>query len=71
MTGCTTPSSNASNHWRIESVGPRISYHFFGYDGTKDGTGTDFANREATSAMKTVRRRFVGVNPDNPLTADM
>ncbi|MBK8179116.1 MAG: hypothetical protein IPK67_09570 [Planctomycetes bacterium] len=36
--GCSTPTANQSNHWRIESIGPRITYTFFGYDGTKDGS---------------------------------
>ena len=68
--GCMTPSSNASNHWRVESIGPRISYHFFGYDGTKDGSALDFGKHESASVMKTLERRLLNINPDNPLTND-
>ncbi|HTF87581.1 MAG TPA: hypothetical protein VK843_04170 [Planctomycetota bacterium] len=69
--GCMTPTAAQSNHWRIESIGPRISYHFFGYDGTKDGSGWDYTKKEAHSAGKTIKRRILGYNPDNPLTSDL
>ncbi len=68
---CVTPTSNQSNHWRIESIGPRITYHFFGYDGTKDGSGWDYSKREANSFGKTIKRRLLNINPDNPLTNDV
>ena len=71
LSGCMTPTSAQSNHWRIESIGPRISYHFFGYDGTKDGSGWDFIKHEFSSVGKTLRRRLLNSNPDNPLTSDL
>ncbi len=43
--GCSTPTANQSNHWRIESIGPRITYTFFGYDGTKDGSAWHYGLR--------------------------
>ncbi len=69
--GCSTPSSNQSNHWRIESIGPRISYHFFGYDGTKDGSTWEYTKHEYSSVAKTLKRRLLNINPDNPLTNDI
>lgn len=69
-TGCSTPTANQSNHWRLESVGPRVTYTFFGYDGTKDGTALQYGLREAGSIGKTLRRRLLNSNPDNPLTSD-
>jgi hypothetical protein len=68
--GCSTPTANQSNHWRIESIGPRITYTFFGYDGTKDGSAWHYGLREASSIGKTLRRRLLNSNPDNPLTSD-
>ena len=70
FTGCMTPTSNQSNHWRIESIGPRISYHFFGYDGTKDGSMWDYTKHESASVTKTLKRRMLNYNPDNPLLGD-
>ena len=70
--GCLmTPTAAQSNHWRIESIGPRITYHLFGYDGTKDGTAWEFGKREAASIGKTLKRRLLNINPDNPLTSDL
>ncbi len=68
---CVTPTSAQSNHWRVESIGPRITYHLFGYDGTRDGTALDFGLREASSVGKTLKRRLLNWNPDNPLTGDL
>lgn len=71
LSSCSAPSSSQSNHWRIDSIGPRISYHFFGYDGTKDGTALEYGRREAGSLSKTLKRRLLGINPDNPLTSEL
>jgi hypothetical protein len=71
LPGCMAPTSAGSNHWRIESVGPRISYHFFGYDGTRDGSGWEFFKHESAAVGKTLERRLLNHNPDNPLTADL
>ena len=68
---CVTPTANQSNHWRIESIGPRITYHFMGYDGTRDGTALDFGKSETRSVGKTLQRRLLNWNPDNPLIGDL
>ena len=68
---CVTPTSAASNHWRIESIGPRITYPFFGYDGMKDGTGWQYSKREMSSVGRTLQRRLLNYNPDNPLMGDL
>jgi len=68
LSGCTTASSAQANHWRVESVGARITYHFSGYDGSNDGTPGEFASSEASSFGKTLQRRLLNFNPDNPLT---
>jgi len=71
FSGCMAPTAAQSNHWRIESIGPRISYHFFGYDGTRDGSAWQFAKHEAGSVGKTLMRRLLNYNPDNPLISDL
>ncbi|HUR28338.1 MAG TPA: hypothetical protein VM509_09125 [Planctomycetota bacterium] len=71
FTSCMAPTPAASNHWRVESIGPRISYHFFGYDGTKDGTGWQYFKRESKNVGKTLERRLLNYNPDNPLIGDL
>ncbi len=68
---CVTPTSAQSNHWRVESVGPRITYHLMGYDGTRDGSALDFGKKGAASVGRTLQRRLLNWNPDNPLTGDL
>ena len=33
---CTT-ATKENNHWLVESVGPRITFHFLGYEPAEDG----------------------------------
>ncbi len=69
--GCFAPSAVQTNHWRVESIGPRITYHFFGYDGTKDGNPLSYGLRESQSIGKTLVRRLLNTNPDNPRTSGL
>lgn len=68
LSSCSATSSAQANHWRIESVGARITYQFTGYDGSNDGSPSDYAKSEASSFGKTLQRRLLNFNPDNPLT---
>ena len=70
LSSCTTPTAAQSNHWRIESIGPRISYHFFGYDGTKDGDWWEYTKHESSSVSLTLKRRLLNYNPDHPLISN-
>lgn len=66
LAGCYTTGME-SNHWHSNSVGPRIAYHFFGYDRTMDG---DYSNRfgdDMSSIGLTLRRHFLNDDPENPL----
>lgn len=68
--GCSTPTANQSNHWRIESIGPRITYTFFGYDGTKDSFTLALRPARGLEHRQALHRRLLNSNPDNPLTSD-
>jgi hypothetical protein len=64
---CTTPTAQQSNHWRIDSISPRVAYHFFGYVGDRDGPAIAYEKNEARDIGMTVRRHLFNENPDNPL----
>jgi hypothetical protein len=64
---CRTPTLQQSNHWRIDSIGPRVSYHFFGYVGERDGPVGGYEKRELKSIGLTLRRHLLNDNPSNPL----
>ena len=70
LSSCTTPTLDQTNHWRIESVGPRIVYQFTGYDGMIDGSSSDYAKAQAAHFKVTLQRMLLNVDPNNPLTAD-
>ncbi len=64
-TACTTPAYE-NNHWHINSVGPRISYHFLGYTRTTDGDLDEKLWSDVDDVQLTVRRHFGNSNPENP-----
>ena len=66
-TGCTTPAYE-NNHWHINSVGPRISYHFLGYTQSTDGAYSDLLLSQGDDILLTVRRHMLNNNPENPFT---
>jgi hypothetical protein len=64
--GCQTPGLE-ENHWHVASVGPRIAYHFFGYDETMDGGYDNRFHQDMSSIGLTLRRHFLNDDPYNPL----
>ena len=66
LAGCTSAAME-SNHWHVDSVGPRISYHFFGYQPSEDGRYWDRLRYDGSSAWLTIRRHFLNDDPTNPL----
>jgi hypothetical protein len=63
---CTTPAYE-TNHWHFNSVGPRMTYQFFGYRQSRDGDYASFLARDMSAAGTTFRRHLVNDNPTNPL----
>ncbi len=63
---CTTPAYE-NNHWHINHVAPRVGYHFFGYRPSSDGPFFSKIGSDMGDVGVTLRRHFVGDNPDNPL----
>ena len=64
--GCQTPGME-NNHWHVSSVGPRVAYHFFGYDQTMDGDYSNRLHADMSSIGLTVRRHLLNDDPYNPL----
>jgi hypothetical protein len=66
LSSCTSPAYE-NNHWHITNIAPRVGYHFFGYRSSVDGSYFSKLGRDGGSVGLTVRRHFVGDNPNNPL----
>jgi len=66
-TGCTTPAYE-NNHWHINNIAPRISYHFAGYRQSEDGPYGHKLCNDTDDVLMTLRRHLIHNNPENPLT---
>ena len=64
--GCTTPAYE-NNHWHINHVAPRMSYHFAGYRQSMYGDPRDYFRGEMDDVVLTLERHFLNYNPQNPL----
>jgi hypothetical protein len=65
---CTT-TAYENNHWHINHIAPRVSYHFFGYRPSVDGAYHEKLWSDIGDMGVTLRRHFINDNPDNPLLA--
>lgn len=69
LSGCRSAPGQDDSHWNIESLGPRVGYHAFGYREDLDGTYREHQWREKQDINLTLRRHFLNNNPDNPFEA--
>ena len=69
-TGCASGSGNSSSHWNIDSVDNRIVKHFTGYRGKLDGRYLDYQREKKQDITLTLRRHFLGNNPENPFQVE-
>ncbi len=69
LQGCRSAPGQEDNHWNIESIVPRVGYHFFGYREDIDGTYREHQWREKMDINLTLRRHFLNNNPENPFEA--
>ena len=65
-TGCTTPSMER-NHWEFDSVGPRVTHQFLGYQASEDGRYWERLRYDASGVGLTLRRHFLNDDPTNPM----
>jgi hypothetical protein len=63
---CSTPAYE-NNHWHINNVPPRISYHFAGYRQSVDGPYGDRLRNDGQEVWLTLQRHFLNYDPHNPL----
>jgi hypothetical protein len=63
---CSSPAYE-NNHWHINSVPSRFSYHFFGYRQSNDGPYLQKASGDLDDMGRTARRHLIHANPENPL----
>jgi hypothetical protein len=64
--GCRS-SGPHYNHWQSESIGPRLGYHFLGWEADEDGPYLEKLERDGANVWLTARRHFLNDNPENPL----
>jgi len=69
-TGCTTSPSRADDHWNSESIAPRVTRVFLGYEPDEDGSYRDYQWKNKQHINLTAKRHFLNWNPDNPNHAD-
>ncbi len=62
----TAQGQQIDNHWNANSVAPRATRFFLGYDSQRDGTYRDFQHARKQSIELTLRRHLLNHNPDNP-----
>ena len=54
------------NHWRIEGLVPRASYHLLRHDTNSGKPYYETVNEQRQDITKTIQRHLIGHNPDNP-----
>jgi hypothetical protein len=69
-TGCQASAGQQSNHWNIESIGPRLAYHGLGYRSDLSESYRDHQWQNKQDINLTLRRHFLNHNPNNPFQAD-
>lgn len=68
--GCQSGSVSGTNHWNIDSVGPRVLRHLTGYREDLDGDFPTFQYTKKKEINLTLRRHFLNDNPKNPLEGE-
>jgi hypothetical protein len=63
---CNT-SANANNHWHVDNVGTRMSYHFTGDLLANDRIFKEEAQRDVGDVGLTLSRHLMNDDPYNPL----
>ncbi|MBM3991555.1 MAG: hypothetical protein FJ298_11180 [Planctomycetes bacterium] len=63
---CSAPAYE-NNHWHLNSVPARISYHAAGYRQSQDGPYLQKVCADMDSVTSTLRRHLVHANEGNPL----
>ena len=63
---CTTSPSRDWDHWNAESVAPRMSRIFLGYEPDVDGTYLDHQWENKQHINQLMKRYFFNWNPENP-----
>lgn len=63
---CTTSPSRDWDHWNAESVAPRMSRIFLGYEPDVDGTYLDHQWENKQHINQLMKRYFLNWNPENP-----
>jgi hypothetical protein len=72
LPACTSTQTSTTDHWNVDSIGPRVGRAFLGYDREKDGDSyLDFQWRRKVDASLTVRRHFFNQNPENPFQPEV
>ena len=69
LTGCRSAPGGNPSHWNIESLAPRMGYHFLGYREDLDGSYREHQYAQKKSIDLTLRRHFLNNNPENPFEA--
>ena len=68
-TACLSSPGQEHNHWNVESVNPRLAYHFLGWREDLDGSYRQFQWEQKQGINLTMRRHFLNNNPFNPFQA--
>ncbi|MDP6538387.1 MAG: hypothetical protein QF410_02465 [Planctomycetota bacterium] len=63
---CTTSPSRDWDHWNAESVAPRMSRVFLGYEPDVDGSYRDYQWEQKKHINQLAKRYFLNWNPENP-----
>lgn len=63
---CSTPAYE-NNHWHINSVSPRMGYHFLGYRQSIDGDYSGKFAGDMHDVGRTLSRHLINDNDENPL----
>lgn len=66
LTGCQSATSTQNNHWHVDSIGPRVAYHAFGYR-SDEGSYLDRLRADRRALSVTLQRHILSDNPYNPL----
>lgn len=67
LCSCVTDGSKMNEHWSPASMPARMQRTMTGYDASRDGSPTEWLERDMESIGLTLQRHLFGFNPHNPL----
>ncbi len=63
-------STGGGQHWKVDSLAPRMVHHVMGYDVDRGESYTSFSKRNRQHINLTIRRHLLNENPNNPFVYD-